>query len=135
MDGAPQMSSLTRSFDSNVALRSPTNTPQLLQSHLYEAFLSGETADISLRVSGSWNAVYRLHRIVLTQAVRSARDLKYGLTNLSPISLGVLSFSLYLRIHGRFIERECRPRGGAREVRSRAKYHSTWWVFDHVSMV
>jgi hypothetical protein len=44
--------------------------PQQLQSHFYDAFLSGETSDISLRVSGSWHAVYRLHRLVLTQAVR-----------------------------------------------------------------
>lgn len=68
MDGNPSMASLMGSFDSKSAVRSPSHTPQLLQNHLYEAFLSGETADISLRVSGSWNATYRLHRIVLTQA-------------------------------------------------------------------
>lgn len=39
-----------------------------LQQHLYTSLLHGHTADISLRVRGSWEAVYRLHRVVLTQA-------------------------------------------------------------------
>ncbi|KAG8832766.1 hypothetical protein FRC17_000681, partial [Serendipita sp. 399] len=46
-----------------------TKPPQVqLQDHLYKAFLTGQTADVVLRVSGNWNAVYKLHRIVLTQA-------------------------------------------------------------------
>lgn len=44
------------------------NMPQHLQSHLYEAFLSGTTYDVLLRVTGNWDAVYKLHRIVLIQA-------------------------------------------------------------------
>jgi hypothetical protein len=38
-------------------------------------------------------------------------------TELLAISLGVLSLPVYLRLHGRFFERECRPRGSLREVR------------------
>ena len=42
-----------------------------LQDHLYASFLEGSTADVSLHVSGSWSAVYRLHRVILIQAVGS----------------------------------------------------------------
>ena len=49
---------------------SPGNTPREIQSHLYDAFLSGDTADISLWIRGDeWDLGYRFHRIVLTQAV------------------------------------------------------------------
>jgi hypothetical protein len=45
-------------------------TLQDIQSHLYNAFLSGDTADISLWIRGDgWDLGYRLHRIVLIQAV------------------------------------------------------------------
>lgn len=40
-----------------------------LQKHLYASFLEGKTADVSLRIHGSWRATYRLHRVVLIQAV------------------------------------------------------------------
>jgi hypothetical protein len=54
----------------NSGMTSPGYTPQEIQSHLYDAFLSGDTADISLRIRGeAWDLEYRLHRIVLTQAV------------------------------------------------------------------
>lgn len=50
------------------------NTPQEIQSHLYDAFLSGDTADISLWIHGDeWDLGYRLHRIVLTQAVSTGQ--------------------------------------------------------------
>ncbi|KAF8349856.1 hypothetical protein F5887DRAFT_942684 [Amanita rubescens] len=39
-----------------------------LQSHLYLAFLQGKTADVALRIRGSWNAIYSLHRVVLIQS-------------------------------------------------------------------
>lgn len=46
------------------------NALQDIQSHLYNAFLSGDTADINLRIRGDgWDLGYRLHRIVLIQAV------------------------------------------------------------------
>ncbi|OSD05794.1 hypothetical protein PYCCODRAFT_1361643 [Trametes coccinea BRFM310] len=48
---------------------SPTRpTPNDLQSHLYASFLQRKTADVALRISGSWHAVYRLHRVILIQA-------------------------------------------------------------------
>lgn len=40
-----------------------------LQAHLFSSLLQGYTADVSLVVRGSWEAVYRLHRVVLIQAV------------------------------------------------------------------
>ncbi|KAI8983339.1 hypothetical protein BD414DRAFT_418639 [Trametes punicea] len=43
-------------------------TPNDLQSHLYASFLQRKTADVALRISGSWHAVYRLHRVILIQA-------------------------------------------------------------------
>ncbi|KAF6766447.1 hypothetical protein DFP72DRAFT_866521 [Ephemerocybe angulata] len=42
--------------------------PVDIQSHLYASFLQGHTADIVLRISGRWKALYRLHRVVLIQA-------------------------------------------------------------------
>jgi len=55
----------------NTVTTSPGYTLQDIQSHLYNAFLSGDTADISLRirVGDGWDLGYRLHRIVLIQAV------------------------------------------------------------------
>ncbi|OCH92670.1 hypothetical protein OBBRIDRAFT_790967 [Obba rivulosa] len=43
-------------------------SPADLQSHLYTSFLNRKTADVALRVQGSWHAVYNLHRVVLIQA-------------------------------------------------------------------
>jgi hypothetical protein len=47
------------------------HSPRNLQDHLYASFLEGSTADVALHVSGSWHAVYKLHRVVLIQAVSS----------------------------------------------------------------
>ncbi|TFK88520.1 hypothetical protein K466DRAFT_488780 [Polyporus arcularius HHB13444] len=48
---------------------SPTRpSPGDLQSHLYASFLQRKTTDVALRVSGSWHAVYKLHRVILIQA-------------------------------------------------------------------
>ena len=44
-------------------------SPRSLQDHLYASFLEGSTADVALHISGSWQAVYKLHRVVLIQAV------------------------------------------------------------------
>ncbi|KAK0208039.1 hypothetical protein DFS33DRAFT_1253775 [Desarmillaria ectypa] len=46
----------------------PLPSPKDLQSHLYHAFLDGKTADVVLRISGSWRAVYHLHRVILIQS-------------------------------------------------------------------
>ena len=49
---------------------SPTRpSPNDLQSHLYASFLQRKTADVALRISGSWHAIYKLHRVILIQAV------------------------------------------------------------------
>ncbi|KAG5642500.1 hypothetical protein DXG03_002697 [Asterophora parasitica] len=39
-----------------------------IQNHLYNSFLEGSTADVALRVHGSWDAIYNLHRVVLIQS-------------------------------------------------------------------
>ncbi|KAF9264550.1 hypothetical protein L218DRAFT_900372 [Marasmius fiardii PR-910] len=39
-----------------------------LAGHLYHSFLHGYTADVVLRVAGTWCAIYHLHRVVLIQA-------------------------------------------------------------------
>lgn len=44
-------------------------TPAALQNHIYTAFLHRRTADVALHVRGSWHAIYKLHRVVLIQAV------------------------------------------------------------------
>ncbi|KAJ4485478.1 hypothetical protein J3R30DRAFT_3283492 [Lentinula aciculospora] len=40
----------------------------VIQSHLYNVFLTGQTSDISIRITGAFNATYKLHRVVLIQA-------------------------------------------------------------------
>ncbi|KAJ3920244.1 hypothetical protein F5877DRAFT_38472 [Lentinula edodes] len=40
----------------------------VIQSHLYNSFLSGQTSDVCIRISGAFSATYRLHRVVLIQA-------------------------------------------------------------------
>lgn len=68
------------------------HSAQEIQNHLYQAFLSGDAADISVRIGGSWNAEYKLHRLVLTQAVSSD---SWQLTSLTK-HLGILSVSLHI---------------------------------------
>lgn len=43
-------------------------SPVDIQHHLYLSFLDGQTADIALKVHGTWRAVYKLHRVVLIQS-------------------------------------------------------------------
>lgn len=47
-------------------------SPVDIQNHLYNSLLEARTADVALRVRGNWEAVYRLHRVVLIQAVSLA---------------------------------------------------------------
>jgi len=43
-----------------------------IQSHLYNSFIHASTYDVAIRVSGrTWRAIYKLHRVVLIQSVRS----------------------------------------------------------------
>ncbi|KAJ3864587.1 hypothetical protein EV359DRAFT_40753 [Lentinula novae-zelandiae] len=63
----------------------------VIQSHLYNSFLSGQTSDVSIRISGAFSATYRLHRVVLIQA-GFWRDLFTG---------GFVESSVKLRTTGR----------------------------------
>ncbi|KAJ7785724.1 hypothetical protein B0H16DRAFT_1487742 [Mycena metata] len=45
-----------------------SRTADTIQSHLYQAFLHAHATDVSLRVRASWQATYRLHRVILIQA-------------------------------------------------------------------
>ncbi|EGN92679.1 hypothetical protein SERLA73DRAFT_127272 [Serpula lacrymans var. lacrymans S7.3] len=49
-------------------LSSPGLSPVDLQHHIYNSLLESKTADIALHVRGTWEAVYRLHRVVLIQS-------------------------------------------------------------------
>jgi hypothetical protein len=51
---------------------SPSSPTSELQDHLYQSFLLGRAADVTLDVISfpRWSAQYRLHRVILTQAVR-----------------------------------------------------------------
>jgi len=67
MDSFPLPSSPTTSAYTSDAM--VAHSPRNLQDHLYASFLEGSTSDVALHISGSWHAVYRLHRVVLIQAV------------------------------------------------------------------
>ena len=73
---APGVSSGSGSDNSmpSVTTTPSGNTLQDIQSHLYNAFLSGDTADIRLQIRGDgWDLEYRFHRIVLIQAVSASQ--------------------------------------------------------------
>lgn len=66
-DNKQGLGSIQACFCTSMASRSITALD--IQSHLYTCFLQGQTADVHLRVSGRWRAIYRLHRVVLIQSV------------------------------------------------------------------
>ena len=45
--------------------------PTEIQAHLFSSFIEGRTADVALRIKGTWSAIYKLHKVVLIQAVRA----------------------------------------------------------------
>jgi hypothetical protein len=54
-------------------MNSPGPSATDIQSHLYNSFIHACTYDVAIRVSGrTWRAVYKLHRVVLIQSVRTA---------------------------------------------------------------
>jgi hypothetical protein len=57
-------------------MTAPAPSPINIQNHLYTSFLEGRTADVALRIVGSWSAVYYLHRVVLIQSVSRANLLR-----------------------------------------------------------
>lgn len=84
----------------SLAVASPARgaSPADLQNHLYQSFLSRKTADVALRIRGSWHAIYRLHRVVLIQAVRELYS-AYILSGIDLLRcLGVLSVPLHVRL-------------------------------------
>lgn len=50
-------------------MHSPGPSASDIQSHLYASLLQASTYDVALRVSGTWDAIYKLHRVVLIQSV------------------------------------------------------------------
>jgi hypothetical protein len=69
-------------------------SPLNVQSHLYASFLHASTYDVALRVSGTWNAIYKLHRVVLIQSVRALwLSIIHCLFH-----AGIFPFSLYQRL-------------------------------------
>lgn len=72
----PDFSATPKSESSRRALRPPTSpgSPSSvdLQQHIYNSLLESRTADISLHVKGTWEAVYKLHRVVLIQSVSTS---------------------------------------------------------------
>lgn len=45
-----------------------TRSADDIQRHLYASFLHGRTSDVTLHVRASWQATYKLHRVILIQA-------------------------------------------------------------------
>ena len=50
---------------------SPGLSPPEIQSHLYASLLQADAYDVAIHVTGTWKAVYKLHRVVLIQSVNS----------------------------------------------------------------
>jgi hypothetical protein len=59
----------------NSPVVSPVPRPAEFQAHIYDSFLQGRTSDVTLRIRGSWHAIYKFHRVVLIQAVCTLRPL------------------------------------------------------------
>ncbi len=67
-----------------------------IQSHLYNSFIHASTYDVAIRISGrTWRAIYKLHRVVLIQSVRSC---SYPQAVISLTIPARVSFALYLRL-------------------------------------
>lgn len=57
---------IPRTFSS---MFSPGLSPAEIQSHLYTSLLQASAYDVTIRIKGTWKAVYKLHRVVLIQSV------------------------------------------------------------------
>ncbi|KAF8807640.1 hypothetical protein BYT27DRAFT_6580338 [Phlegmacium glaucopus] len=49
-------------------LSSPGPSAVEIQSHLYTSLLQASAYDVAIRVTGTWKAIYKLHRVVLIQS-------------------------------------------------------------------
>ncbi|RDB29400.1 hypothetical protein Hypma_015082 [Hypsizygus marmoreus] len=65
---APTLQRRIHRLDSSMNLKRLGPSAVDIQHHLYNSFLEGSTADVALRVHGSWSAIYKLHRVVLIQS-------------------------------------------------------------------
>jgi hypothetical protein len=88
-------------MSSPVVVVSPVPRPADFQAHVYNSFLQGRTSDVAIRIRGSWEAIYKFHRVVLIQAVRTLGFFAPTLSSLTP-------FEDYFRhlFTGGFIESE-----------------------------
>jgi hypothetical protein len=86
----------------NSPVVSPIPRPAEFQAHVYSSFLQGRTSDVAIRIRGSWDAIYKFHRVVLIQAVCTLSLL------LLQRSLHLLPFEDYFRhlFTGGFVESE-----------------------------
>ena len=66
-----QSTTHSQSSPMNSPVVSPVPRPAEFQAHMYNSFLQGRTSDVALRIRGSWDAIYKSHRVVLIQAVRT----------------------------------------------------------------
>ena len=66
----PKSESPRRAFRQPMSPGSPSSVD--LQQHIYNSLLESRTADICLHVKGTWEAVYKLHRVVLIQSVSAS---------------------------------------------------------------
>lgn len=70
----PELYSSSHNIHRPVRRSSPShmNTAALssvdLQQHIYNSLLESRTADVSLHIRGTWEATYKLHRVVLIQS-------------------------------------------------------------------
>lgn len=80
-----------------------------IQTHLYASFLQASTYDVALRVSGSWSAIYKLHRVVLIQ---SAGPLS---ASFDPHTYSFRSGVFQVALHWRFLR-----------IGRQARYSSQW---------
>lgn len=82
------------------AMSQPTSparpSPADLQTHLYASFLQRKTADVALRISGTWHAVYRLHRVILIQAVSKPYQASLYISPLN-FCAGLLPVAIHVR--------------------------------------
>lgn len=94
----------------------------VLQTHLYSAFLTRSLPDIALNVQGrSWHAVYHLHKVVLIQAV-CLRPTSIRISHLT--RAGLFSGIIHWRLRGELARRR---RGRRRTLRY--EYYPGWYVY------
>ncbi|KAJ7806138.1 hypothetical protein B0H14DRAFT_2876682, partial [Mycena olivaceomarginata] len=64
----PQLLAASPGVEYSAHSRFMTRSADDIQRHLYASFLHGRTSDVTLHVRASWQATYKLHRVILIQA-------------------------------------------------------------------